>query len=127
VEQGIHSLDNGYALFDPLYGGGEPIQIPLSQQIRVGSIFISVNNWLQIVEGAGNLALLTIDWGKKDIEQFRNSGGGHVVSPYFSLISWQHAPVNWNLYGADDPSLSVDEVWDNFADAMNQRMQEAGP
>jgi len=44
------------------------------------------------------------------------------MNPQGSLIPWQLAQVNWNLYGADNPSLSTEDIWSNFVDAMNDRM-----
>ena len=106
--------------FDPYGNGGGGGT--LGSVVRIGTILISVDDWIKVAEAAGHLGELTVEWGKKDIDRFRETGGLHVVNPQFSLIPWQDAQVNWNLYGANDSSLSTDQIWSNFVDAMNARM-----
>lgn len=98
---------------DPLGSGGGS---SIGTGARIGSIFVSLDTWIDIING---LAPLTVDWAKKDIKLFRDFHL-HVTNPQGSLIPWQDAQVNWNLYGADNSSLSVDQVWENFATAITR-------
>jgi len=100
------------------FGGGGT----LGGAVRIGKILISADDWITVAQAAGYFGELTVEWGKADIVRFRESNGLHVMNPQFSLIPWQLAQVNWNLYGANNPSLSTEDIWSNFRDAMHDRM-----
>ncbi len=68
---------------------------------------------LQVGELLANTMNATIQQGLRDVAFFR-ADGSHVSNPQGSVIPWQTWRVNWNLYGAGNPALSDQQVFDNF-------------
>lgn len=82
--------------------------------VRIGNIAITAQ---QLADLANSVHQLTIDWALVDIQTFRQTGLHHP-NPIGSMIPWQVAQVNWNLYGAANPNFSDQDVFDNFIDAL---------
>lgn len=98
------TVSYGYA-FVYTAGGGSS-----AGPVRVCNTVLSAYDWAQFSQ---QLHSITYDWAVQDVEMFRTNGT-HVINPQFSLIPWQELQVNWDLYGADDPSLTPEEVVGNF-------------
>jgi hypothetical protein len=53
----------------------------------------------------------------QDVAYFR-AIGGHLPHTPGSLINWAQAQVNWDLYGAANPSLSNQQVVSNLVQEL---------
>jgi hypothetical protein len=109
------SVGGGPMIPGPGSGGGGGGGGGGGAMVQVGNILISAYNWAQF---AVNLHSLTWNWAQADVERFRLAGL-HVANPQGSLIPWQNAMINWNLFGANDPDLSAQQVVQNFVNAMS--------
>lgn len=81
--------------------------------VRIGQTAETSVNWARVAQG---LHSNTVTIGMRDISYFRTVGG-HIPHSGGSLINWSEAQVNWNQFGAGDPSLSDAQVWENFVQA----------
>lgn len=52
-----------------------------------------------------------------DIQYWRQTGM-HYPHSQGSAINWAEAEIDWGLYGANDLSLTPQQVLQNFIDAM---------
>jgi len=86
--------------------------------VRLGKIVVSANAWLELAEGAAGVANLTYEAAILDINFWRQSGGMHYPHSQGSLINWAKAEVDWGLYGGNDPSLTPQQVLQNFINAI---------
>jgi len=78
--------------------------------VKLGRHVVSAQQWAEL---SAQIANATIAAALRDIEIFRTIGG-HIINPQGSVIPWQNLRVDWNLYGAGDPTLSNMDVLNNF-------------
>lgn len=86
--------------------------------VRLGKIVVSASAWLDLAEGAAGVATITFEAAILDIQWWRQTGGMHYPHSQGSMINWAKAEVNWGLYGANDPSLTPQQVLQNFIQAI---------
>jgi len=66
--------------------------------VRLGRIVVSAQAWLELAEGAQEMANVTYETAIRDIISWRDTGM-HVPHAPFSWINWNRAQVDWGLYG----------------------------
>ena len=99
-------------------GYGEVPMANTPAPVLTAELVHKILNALHLAEVAAGTIDNTLTWGRNDVRTFRQGDGSHVTNPQGSLIPWQHARVDWNLYGAGDPNLSDDEVFNNFLQSI---------
>lgn len=84
---------------------------------RLGKILVSAAAWLDLAEGAAGVMNITYEAAILDIQYWRQTGM-HYPHSQGSAINWAEAEIDWGLYGANDLSLTPQQVLQNFIDAM---------
>jgi RHS repeat-associated protein len=64
---------------------------------------------------------LTVRWGVKDLDIYRDTGGLHVINPQGSVIPWQVLRVDWSKYDKG-PQWSSPQIFGHFL----RRVQHEG-
>ena len=98
IGRGSHSGGDGG-------GGGSGVL-----RLRLGLIAISASQWAELSASIWNATRMA---ALNDIERFRQYGD-HIPYAPGSVINWANAQVNWNLYGANNPNLSNEDVLANL-------------
>ena len=97
---------------DDVIDASEPL-FNIIRRLGIGTINSSVGISLSYAKLFGGAGQNTHISALRDIDFFRNSGM-HAPPLPTSWINWNSAQIDWNLFGADNPNLSNEQVLINF-------------